>query len=183
MAQRDWQRLLKFRCTGCGNCCRGTVIIVSDVDVRRIVGGTGRPAREFICFVGDEEMTLDKRSPWWIRFDGERAVMALRHRRDDCIFLEGDDCTVYEHRPVTCREHPFNTTISTTGAVEYLSLSRVVPCPHEWDGHQTRRELSALRRWNDRQSDEYLDRVRTWNRRAEGPKTPRAFLRYLGLEG
>ena len=90
-------------------------------------------------------------------------------------------CTIYEHRPVTCREHPFNVTLSETGAVERLSISRIVPCPYELDGKQTLRGIKSAVYWNHRQSEYYHEKIRTWNRRREGRRTPREFLRFLGL--
>ena len=181
----DWRKYLKFRCTGCGNCCRRTTVLVGDEDVRRLEEGAGRQAREFIRFAPESDVQIEQRSPWWIRFGDVRAVMALRHRPGGaCIFLDDDNrCTVYEHRPVTCREHPFEATISDTGAVQHIALSDIVDCPHAWDGQISCREVKAVARWNERQSDSYLDEVARWNRRRQGRKTRPAFLRYLGFDG
>lgn len=184
MPEDGWQRYLNFRCTGCGNCCRRTSVLVTDADVRRIEQGTGRPVPDFVRFVPEEDVALEQRSPWWVRFGPTRAVMALRHRAGGaCVFLDDEDrCTIYEHRPVTCREHPFEPEISDSGALQYISLSDIVDCPHDWDGNYTRRQITNLARWNERQSDVYLDEVKRWNRRRSGPRTRPAFLRYLGFE-
>ena len=184
MISNDWQRYLKFRCTGCGNCCRRTTVMVTDEDVRRLEQGTGLPAREFVRFVGESDVELEKRSPWWIRVGKRRALLALQHRPGGaCRFLDEDNrCTVYEHRPVTCREHPFEVAISESGALQHIALSTIVECPHAWDGHYTKREVKGVARWNDRQSDAYLDEVARWNRRRQGRKSRPAFLRYLGFE-
>ncbi|MBI4523954.1 MAG: YkgJ family cysteine cluster protein [Deltaproteobacteria bacterium] len=184
MAKKDWRRLLHFRCTGCGNCCRETVVCLTDEDVRRIEQGTGKPAREFARFFPEEEVSMDKRDNFWIRFANRRAVMALRWRRNHCYFLGPDNrCTIYEHRPVTCREYPFNTTLSKTGAVERVYLSRAAKCLHDWDGRVTRKALRAVLRWNERQSEAYAAKVKTWNGRLFGRKSRPAFLRYLGFGG
>jgi Fe-S-cluster containining protein len=158
------------------------MVMVTDTDVRRLADGTGRPVTEFARLVGDDDITLDKRSPWWVRLARGRYVMALRWRRGGCVFLGADNrCTVYEHRPVACREHPFNITHSETGALLHLSMSRVVPCPHEWDGDLKRRDLVAQSRWTNRESEAYTELVKQWNRRGDGARTRPAFLRYLGL--
>ncbi|HVN86570.1 MAG TPA: YkgJ family cysteine cluster protein [Candidatus Binatia bacterium] len=183
MATRDWQTLLRFHCTGCGNCCKGTQVMITDADVRRIADGTGRPVGELVQFARPGEILLDKRSPWWVRFESTRAVMTLRWTDERCAFLDADErCAIYEHRPVTCRDFPFNVTLSATGAVERLSLSNVVTCEHTWDGSHTRRELARTRQWNDRQADAYIRRVERWNRRRDLARTPDAFLQFLGLE-
>lgn len=178
----DWRRLLGFRCTGCGNCCRDTVVLLTDADVQRIMQATGRGAREFVRFFGPNAVEMGQRHPLWVTFDGGRAVMGLKWQDGHCMFLAEDNlCTIYEHRPVTCREHPFNVTLSDTGRVERLSLSRVVHCPHEWDGKVALTELKSVVRWNERQSDTYTEKVRAWNRRRSGARTRSGFLRYLGL--
>ena len=178
----DWRRFLKFRCTGCGNCCRETLVMVTDADVRRLAEGTGRAAEEFVDFVREDDISIAKRSPWWVRLRHGRYALALRWSRNACVFLGSDNrCTVYEHRPVACREHPLRIEHSESGALRHLSMSRVVPCPHEWDGDLKQRHLVAQSRRTARESEAYVDRLRAWNRNADTAKTKRAFLRYLGL--
>jgi len=184
MVQNDWRKYLKFRCTGCGNCCRDTVVLLTDADVSRISEGTGRAPREFVRFFGPTAVEMEQRHPMWIRFDSGRAVMALKWRSNHCAFLgRANLCQIYEHRPVTCREHPFDVTLSDNGGVERMSLSRVVECPHEWDGKTSLNEIRSVVRWNERQAEAYTDKVRTWNRKRAVSRTRPGFLRYLGLGG
>ena len=181
-AVKDWRELLKFRCTGCGNCCKGTIVMLTDHDVRRIVEGTGIAPREFVRFFGEDEIKLAKRHPFWIRFANRRATMALRWGRERCFFLDSEDqCTIYEDRPLACREHPFNITLSNTGAVEDLSLSKVSECLYELDGNVTRRELAAVCRWNEAESEEYQEQIKAWNRRRKGSRTRAEFMALFGL--
>jgi uncharacterized protein len=183
MAPQDWQRYLKFRCTSCGNCCRDTVVCITDADVRRIVDGTGRSPVEFVRFYTHDEISMSANDSLWVKFNDQKAVMGLRSIQDRCVFLDNETnlCTIYEHRPVTCRDHPFNVAFSDTGAVEKISLSRIVKCLHAWDGAISRRELRKVQTWNERQEENYLTKVRKWNRRKTGPKTRPAFLRFLGF--
>jgi Fe-S-cluster containining protein len=181
MPRPTWERLLKFRCTGCGNCCKGTYICITDEDARRLATGLGRPVESFVRFAREDETTLGKRHAWWVRFAQRRGVMVLRWRRGRCIFLDGDDrCTAYQHRPLVCRIHPFNVTLSgeDTGGVEKLSMNRVTECPHEWDGHQTKRDLGLLERLLWRESDRYIAKIERWNRRRPR-RSPMAFLREI----
>lgn len=179
---QGWRKYLRFRCTGCGNCCRETVVLLTDADVRRISEGTGRAPAEFVRFFGKDAVEMEKRHPLWVRFDLGRAVMGLKWRGQHCMFLDEDNrCSIYDLRPVVCREHPFNVSLSDSGAVQRISLSRVVECPHEWDGRVSLTEVRSVVRWNERQSDAYTEKVRAWNRRRAGSRTRTDFLRYLGL--
>ena len=183
MAPPDWQKYLKFRCTGCGNCCRDTVVCITDADVRRIVEGTGKSPLEFVRFFTHDEISMSTHDPLWVHFKGEKTVMALRSIHDRCVFLDNQTnlCTIYEHRPVTCRDHPFHVTFSDSGAVEKISLSKIVKCPHAWDGNVSRRELRKVQSWNERQEESYLRKVRAWNRSKPTQKTRPEFLRFLGF--
>ncbi len=181
----DWEKFLKFRCTGCGNCCRGTYILISDSDLQRLTAGTGRAAKDIVRFVKEGDVAFDKRHPWWVKLDNRRVVMALRWEKGACTFLDDDNrCTVYEHRPLVCRVHPFNVTLTDEdrGGVAKLSLSRLTLCPHEWDGHETKRNLGAMERrfWDE--GAIYSEKVRAWNREHEGKRTLREFVSHLGIE-
>lgn len=184
MPEPSWLKYLKFRCTGCGNCCRNTVVCLTDADVKRIVEGTGQSPLDFVRFYSHDEVSMSQKDRSWVRLARGKRVMALRWVGEHCRFLEDktNRCTVYEHRPVTCRDHPFNVTFSDAGAVEKITLSRIVPCPHAWDGHITRRSLRATQALNERQEQSYVEKVREWNRRKTGSRTERAFLRFLGFD-
>jgi Fe-S-cluster containining protein len=184
MAAPDWRRYLKFRCTGCGNCCRDTIVCLTDADVRRISEATGRSPRAFVRFYNHDEIAMSDNDPSWVRLGKERRVMALKTTHHHCVFLENatNRCTIYEHRPVTCRDHPFNLNFSTTGALERISLSRIVKCPHEWDGKIQRRELRRINDWNERQQEAYVEKIKAWNQLKTGRKTGTEFLRFLGFE-
>ncbi len=180
----DWEKYLKFRCTGCGNCCRNTVVCITDADIMRIVDGTGKAPADFVRFYNHDQIAVSRDDPLWVSFASGRGIMGLRAGHNRCGFLDNatNRCTIYEHRPLTCRDHPFSINFSTNGAIEKLWLSRIVPCPHEWDGKISRRELTRIATWNERQEDAYIKRVRIWNRQKQGSKTRPAFLRYLGFE-
>jgi Fe-S-cluster containining protein len=184
MTAPDWRRYLKFRCTGCGNCCRNTIVCLTDADVRRIVEGTGKAALEFVRFYSHDDIAMSDNDPLWVRFGKKKLVMGLKTIYDRCVFLENSTnrCTIYEHRPVTCRDHPFNVTVSETGAVEMISLSRIVKCPHDWDGNIQRRELRRIDTWNEHQQEAYVEKIKAWNKLKTSRKTGPEFLRFLGFE-
>ncbi len=79
-------------CRECGNCCRVATARVSDRDVERLAKHLGIPAGRVIgeyCQESEEE--------------------GLILRRDDtsgCVFLAGNECTVYDSRPSSCADFP-----------------------------------------------------------------------------
>ena len=86
-------------------------------------------------------VSMSTNDPLWVKFNDQKAVMALRSIQDRCVFLNDETnlCTIYEHRPVTCRDHPFNVTFSETGAVEKISLSKLSSAPRMGRQHFTPR--------------------------------------------
>jgi Fe-S-cluster containining protein len=159
------------------------MVMLTDADIRRLAEGTGRPWQEFVRLAPEGAITMDKRSPWWLWLRARRYILTLRWKGRACMFLGADNrCTVYEHRPVACREHPFNIEHSATGALLKLTKSRVGRCPNEWDGKLNRRDLVALSRWTDRESEAFTDRLKDWNRQGEGERTRSRFVRFFGLD-
>lgn len=181
--KEDWRELLGFSCTACGNCCKGTIVLITDADVRRIMEGTGLPAREIVRFFSNVEMP--QRDPLWIRLGKRRVAMGLKWETKPrrCKFLDPETnlCGIYEHRPVTCRSHPFEIQTNDNWAITKLSLSDVVDCPHEWEGDHTLRQLKSTERWNCNQVDEFEVKVKAWNRKRSGKRTADAFLEFVGL--
>lgn len=90
-----WRGGLRFECTKCGLCCRGSGRVeVSDVEIERLGARVGLD--------GDEFRAAYTRA-------GRRGRIDLRDKSDgDCIFFdEHAGCTVYEDRPSQCRTYPF----------------------------------------------------------------------------
>lgn len=89
---------LRFSCTRCSGCCRGGpghVFLAKD-DLRRLL------ARFHLDF-----------PPFFARYctlvdTGTGYALSLKEKRNyDCIFWEGQGCSVYEDRPVQCSTFPF----------------------------------------------------------------------------
>ncbi len=79
-------------CTVCANCCRVASVEVSDRDIDRLVKALGIKRQKFIAeytVVNEKEGTTD-----------------LRRTATGCVFLSGNDCTIYEDRPDICRNFP-----------------------------------------------------------------------------
>jgi len=92
--------LSRFRCSGCGECCRwGGSVLLNDADIRRMAVHLGMTEADFI-----EGHT---------RLAPGRKQLALLDQDDgSCAFLAGDRCSVYDARPEQCRTFPFKWHVS-----------------------------------------------------------------------
>ena len=178
---REWKHLLNFRCTCCGNCCREPIVLVTDTDIRRIVKQTGQEASDIVRFYKPKEIEWGTDKPGWINFKSGKRILGLRRTKRGCQYLGEDDlCTIYDHRPITCRRYPFNVELDEGGDVEFLSISDSVDCPYELDGHNTPGQIKALCNWEDKEETPYNEKVNAWNRKRKiGGKTK--FLKHLGF--
>jgi Fe-S-cluster containining protein len=176
-------RLFKFRCTDCGNCCTDTIVPVTEADVLRLMKGTGLPALEFIDFFERSDFDDDADDLGWVKLDEGLRAMALRKAegQEACGFLKDLRCSVYPHRPITCRIYPHNLRFDATGAISRVFISEDVPCPYELDGKVDRAALVANWHLDDRQDEAYHAKVRAFNE-GPGPRSRADFLRYLGLD-
>lgn len=79
-------------CTECGNCCRVATAKVIE-----------RDARKLAKFLG---MSFDD---FWRDYTQEDPIdgrVLKRTEEAGCVFLEGNECTVYEARPFSCELFP-----------------------------------------------------------------------------
>lgn len=177
----DWKALLNFRCTCCGNCCREPIVLVTDEDIRRVQAHTKQPAHEIVDFYKPSEIAWEKNQPGWIRLKSGRRIMGLKRTEAGCQYLGDDElCTIYEHRPVTCRRYPFDLELGTDGDIELLSISQSVECPYELDGANSLTEIKALADWEEKEEDPYFEKLEGWNeKKKKGGK--KKFLKFLGF--
>jgi Fe-S-cluster containining protein len=79
-------------CTQCANCCRVATATVAERDVDRL-------ARHFR--VKPERIMAD-----YVVESEEEGLILRRRENGECVFLEGNLCSVYEARPETCQRYP-----------------------------------------------------------------------------
>jgi len=78
-------------CLACANCCRVATARVAERDIERLAKFLGMPRGEFLRDYTSES---------------EDEGRILRRTEAGCVFLNGNECTVYEGRPDTCRDFP-----------------------------------------------------------------------------
>lgn len=79
----------QINCRTCGNCCRELLPTLGDADVSRLATGLGTTPDEIVTQYVTRDVGGD-----------------LTFNRRPCPFLSGNHCSVYEHRPDTCRSYP-----------------------------------------------------------------------------
>jgi Fe-S-cluster containining protein len=86
---------LRFGCTGCGKCCTGSpgYVYLSLQDLERL-------AAHFK--IAQEEFTKK-----YTRLVDDQYALLDRPGSDDCLFLQNNQCTIYEARPTQCRTFPW----------------------------------------------------------------------------
>jgi Fe-S-cluster containining protein len=79
-------------CTQCANCCRVATAKVTERDVERLAKYLRvKPERVAADYVVESE---------------EEGHVLRRDEQTGCVFLSGNECTVYEARPESCQRFP-----------------------------------------------------------------------------
>ena len=105
-----YQDGLRFKCTGCGNCCTGSegFVWVNQAEINAMAAHLEISPAEF-----------ERR---FVRNIGiRRSLKELPRSNYDCVFFDNEarTCRVYEHRPRQCRTWPFwDSNIRTPEAWE-----------------------------------------------------------------
>lgn len=90
-----YARGLRFECTGCGECCRAgqgqAWVYVTLEERRRLAAHLGLATSAFTRRYCEKT----------------HGFFHLRGPAADCLFLDGNRCTVYAARPGQCRTFPF----------------------------------------------------------------------------
>ncbi|MBA3236758.1 MAG: YkgJ family cysteine cluster protein [Parachlamydiaceae bacterium] len=86
---------LRFKCTGCGQCCTGAPghVWVTDDEIASIA--------DYL------KMTIDEFRMKYLRLVGDRESLLEDSRTFDCIFLKDKKCKIYPVRPSQCQTFPW----------------------------------------------------------------------------
>ncbi len=88
---------LRFKCTGCGQCCTGApgYVWVTHAEINQIA--------DYLKTTADE--VLQK----YVRQVGDRYSLVEHSKTFDCVFLKDKKCQIYPVRPKQCRTFPWWT--------------------------------------------------------------------------
>jgi Fe-S-cluster containining protein len=151
----------KISCTkGCGACCRNLVAI-SEVEARRIrdvVEHLPEPRRSTIrARFADARRRLQQAglleklqaADHWTDADYADFVGVYFQQGIPCPFLEDGSCSVYDERPITCREYLVTSPPERCAEVGSAGVKRVrLPL----------RVFNAVARWQVPPSEHFLER-------------------------
>ena len=182
-------KLLQFRCTGCGNCCRDPLLPLTDSDVARITRKTGDLATDVVRFIDRDAIDMDDEPEAFVMLRQGKRVMVLRHQRGGCRYLGEDDrCGIYGARPLGCRIFPFDPTFDRDGNVRRLKLIQATDCQYELDGQNDPAVIRKLHARYSAATRAYQHKIVDWNRlqkrrkrSGQAAQTASEFLSYLGL--
>lgn len=99
-SKKWYQEGLKFECTGCGKCCSGApgYVWIDHEEIITISAHLKIPPEDFISK--------------YTRRIGNRISLIETFREYgtyDCIFLKGNQCSIYQARPIQCQTFPWWT--------------------------------------------------------------------------
>lgn len=80
-------------CTRCANCCRSLDVYLTEQDAQRLAEGIHIPVDAVITRYVDRDSAAEVEE--WGKFSSR-----------PCAFLQGRLCSVYPHRPESCRLYP-----------------------------------------------------------------------------
>ncbi len=103
---------LRFKCTGCGDCCTGAP------------GHVWVTEKEIVGMAETFKITPEAFSKKYTRLVGSRLSLIEDPHTYDCVFLEDKKCQLYNARPKQCSTFPWwDENLSSPGAWENTAKS------------------------------------------------------------
>lgn len=132
-----------FKCCGCGKCCRWEgKVYVSPEDILELAGIFGMDVG---CFVNQYT------EPY-----GTSVVLKNKDGTTDCVFLDGDSCTVHGHHPRQCREWPVKYDERCPGFMAGVGEERM---DYKSAVEQMNHKFSSLQQWDKSVTEEFYKRL------------------------
>ena len=78
-------------CRACGECCRVTEVEITERDIASL--------RKYLR-ISEKDFRANYTAT------GEDGTLILKRTEAGCVFLDGNDCTVYDARPADCERFP-----------------------------------------------------------------------------
>ena len=125
----------KIDCRTCANCCKVAETNLTERDVERLAWSMRISPKQFV-----DQFTTNSAQE-------EEEEIILRRTDAGCIFLDGNDCTVYEVRPDTCRDFPH--LVRGAGSIQsrmWQMPDRATYCPIVYNALEQYKDIVGFKR-------------------------------------
>ena len=125
----------KIDCRACANCCKVAETNISERDVEKLARFLRITPKQFIA----EYTTMSVQ-------EEEEEDLILRRTDAGCIFLDGNDCSIYEARPDTCSNFPH--LIRGAGSIQsrmWQMIDRATYCPIVYNSLEKYKEIVGFK--------------------------------------
>ncbi len=119
-------------CTQCANCCRVATTRLAERDVEKLARFLRIKREQFLA-----NYTVES----------EEEGLILKRTESGCVFLSGNECTVYEARPGTCEDFPH--VVRGNGSLEsrmWQFVDRATYCPIVYNTLEAFKDETGFRR-------------------------------------
>jgi uncharacterized protein len=123
----------EMNCRKCAECCRVTEVEPTRRDIEKLSKFLGITGREFIAT--------------YTMIAEDKSRILKRTEKKGCVFLSGNDCTVYEARPVDCSGFPHLVKGSASiPAKMWAFVERAEFCPIVYNWMEAAKELTKFKK-------------------------------------
>lgn len=118
-------------CRECAECCRVTEVEITERDIEHLAKFLGIGKQDFVA-----QYTAT----------GADSEMILKRGAGGCVFLSGNECTVYEARPANCERFPH--LLKGAGSIPsrmWQFVDRATYCPIVYNWMEAVKALTKFR--------------------------------------
>jgi uncharacterized protein len=122
----------RIDCTQCANCCRVATVQLKERDVEKL-------AKYF-------RITPHQFRAEYTTVDPEEGLILKRTQESGCVFLSGNECTVYDVRPDTCENFPH--LVRGAGSITsrmWQFIDRATYCPIVYNSLEEFKQTTGFR--------------------------------------
>jgi Fe-S-cluster containining protein len=119
-------------CRACAECCRVTEVELAERDIAALARFLGIREKDFL-----EQYTMQ---------GSEGELILKRTEKEGCVFLDGNDCTVYEARPGNCDRFPH--LLRGSGSIPsrmWQFVDRATYCPIVYNWMEAAKALTKFK--------------------------------------
>jgi Fe-S-cluster containining protein len=120
-------------CTVCANCCRQATVKLQERDIEKLAKYMGVKKAQFRADYTQE--------------DEEQGTVLKFESGKGCVFLDGNDCTVYDARPQICNDFPH--LVRGNGTIPFRMwqfIDRATYCPIVYNALEEFKDTAGFKR-------------------------------------